>query len=322
MEDIVIVMPFQEGWTDQVWNTLEGIASRDSKKNINVTRVDLSTPADEWLATHIENINRKARVIIADISNSNANVMIEVGLALAQETPLLLITQDMEHVPAHLRGRIIEVYNPDDSDSLKKLQQNLYLRLKEILSFLQMKLESNILLTNYDVECFASRSDVHLEKYFNKAKYRIDILTTNLSFLHEEYDDSAKTYFDEICKALDNTDSKTKLRILTLDPESDFAAKRGRQLGYAPRVFRDTLRSALAATREVAKRYETVRFEVRAYDDFPNQITYRIDDEVFHCVVAQPTQSRRHLTFKLHREQTGVGTSFTEHFQYIWSRAT
>jgi hypothetical protein len=34
--------------------------------------------------------------------------------------------------------------------------------------------------------------------------------------------------------------------------------------------------------------------------------------------VAQPTQSRNHVTFKLNRKQAGVENSFIAHFQNIW----
>ena len=87
------------------------------------------------------------------------------------------------------------------------------------------------------VECFSNRRDIHLERYYHDARARIDILTTNLSYLHEEYGGSSNSYFDEIRNALDREGSRVKVRILTLDPESDFAAKRGRQLGYATKVF-------------------------------------------------------------------------------------
>jgi hypothetical protein len=74
----------------------------------------------------------------------------------------------------------------------------------------------------------------------------------------------------------------------------------------------------LAETKKVASSYASDRFEVRTYDDFPNQITFRIDQYIFNCVVAQPTQSRNHLTFKLDRQQMGVDNSFITHFQKVW----
>jgi len=163
-----------------------------------------------------------------------------------------------------------------------------------------------------------------LEKYFRDAQSRVDILTTNLSFLFEEYDrvgSTGNTYFDDLRSALDRTDSKLKIRVLTLDPESDFAAKRGKQLGFSSEVFRNMLRKALAATKKIAASYSSDRFEVRTYEDFPNQITYRIDNWIFNCVVAQPTQSRNHLTFKLDRLNQGVDNSFITHFQNVWGKS-
>lgn len=322
MQDVVVLMPFSEAWSTNVWEALEKISIRDTGRQINIYRVDMKTTPDEWLANHIERIDRKAEIVVADLTNQNPNVLIEVGLALSLEKPLLLISQDRKFVPTHLKGRIVETYDVDDENSMERLITNIYLRIKEILTYLEIKKTDALAREHYTVECFANRRIVHIEKYFREAKERIDILTTNLSFLFNEYNESGKKFFDDIQWALDKQNSKTKIRILTLDPESNFAAKRGKQLGYAPRVFRDRLRKALKNTREISAKYETEIFEVRTYDDFPNQIMYRMDNNIFHCVVAQPTQSRRHMTFKLDRFQSGVETSFTEHFQSIWGQAT
>ncbi len=320
MYSIVVLMPFSENWSDKVWRSLEGIAKRDVSGKVDIVRVDMTTTSEGWLTKHIEDVNRKTGAVIADITTCNPNVLIEVGLALATQTPLFLISQEPDKVPTHLIGRIIEFYNISDNDSLQRLQVNLHLRLQETLRCIEERRADVYSQRQYMVECFSSRPEVHLEKYFSAAQNRIDILTTNLAFLHEAYGDTEETYFQQIQRGLGREKSKLKIRILSLDPESDFAAKRGRQLGFAPRVFRDNLRDALSKTRRVAQDYDRARFEVRTYDDFPNQIMYRIDDDIFHCVVAQPTQSRNHLTFRLDRRHKGVETSFTEHFQYIWSR--
>jgi hypothetical protein len=65
------------------------------------------------------------------------------------------------------------------------------------------------------------------------------------------------------------------------------------------------LRTSLSDTMKIAAFYPSDRFEVRTYEDFPNQITFRIDNWIFNCVVAQPTQS------------LGVDNSFMNHFQNV-----
>lgn len=320
MKNILVVMPFTLPWSEPVWDILQRIALDDISKQLNIYRVDMTKVLEDDLDKQIENENRKADVILADITEQNPNVLIEVGFALAQKKPLLIITQDRRWISAHLKGRIIETYNFDDPDSLQFLKTVLRTRIKDKLEVVEARQTNHMSDIKYQVDCYAHRAMVGLENHFKNAEKRIDILTTNLAFLFEEYSENGRCYFDEIERALNKEASKTKVRILTLDPESDFAAKRGRQLGFAPAVFRDNLRDALKKTMDRAAKYGT-RVEVRIYDDFPTQITYRIDNHIINCLVAQPTASRNHLTFSLDRRQSGVDNSFITHFQNIWGHA-
>lgn len=321
MKNILVVMPYKESWSERVWNTLDRINVEDTSKEINLYRVDMTKIKEEDLDKQIEAINREALIVLADLTGSNPNVHIEIGFALALRKPLLLITQHRKFIPTHLRGKIIDEYDPNNADSLESLKVVMRSRIKDKLEVIEAQAAAQganqRMELKFNVECYCKRSEVKLEEYFRYARQRIDILTTNLAFLFEEYSEEPRRYFDDIEDAL-KQNPKTKVRILTLDPESDFAAKRGKQLGYSPLVFRDQLRNALKETREIASKYGSDRFEVRTYDDFPNQITYRIDDNILNCLVAQPTQSRNHLTFKLNRKQAGVENSFIAHFQNIW----
>ncbi len=317
--DVLVVMPFGEDWSDQVLDALLKLNIKDTRGRIHVKRADQVVPKVGNLQEHIELLNRGSGLVIADITGANPNVLIEVGIALALQTPLLLITQDRDGIPTHLKGLIIDEYSLTE-ESLERTTTHLLLRIEEVLSIVKAKRIEASQQQIYSVECFATRNFAALQNYFRESKYRIDILTTNLSFLFEEYGNESSTYFDEIQHAMDRPNSKTKIRLLTLDPESDFAAKRGKQLGYAPQVFRDMLRESLTKVRSFEQKYPRERYEVRVYDDFPNQIMYRVDNDIFHCVVAQPTASRRHLTFKFERHLAGVDSSFTDHFQSIWSK--
>ena len=333
MARIIVIMPFTAEWSDKVWTELSRITVADTGGTLLVDRVDMMQVTEPDLDKHIEEQVSNGDVIVADLTEGNQNVHIEVGYALALKKPLIFIVQDRKWVPAHLRGKIVEEYKVEDTTSLERLRHVITARIRDKIEAAAGRLESakakHQLAEQYPVECYANRDAIGLERYFREAARRIDILTTNLSFLFDEPQSPEykrqtppKTYFDEIKNALDRKDSTLKVRILTLDPESDFAAKRGRQLAFAPAVFRDQLRKALKDTKQIADKYPSDRFEVRTYEDFPNQITFRIDDYVFSCVVAQPTQSRNHLAIKLDRHQVGVENSFINHFQNVWGKTS
>ncbi|MDP8239378.1 MAG: hypothetical protein P9X24_09835 [Candidatus Hatepunaea meridiana] len=327
MNQVMIIMPYTASWSERVWKALHLIEKQDTKNSLHVSRVDTRTLEADNLAENIEHNISQADVIIADLSEINPNVHIEIGFLIALRKPLLFITQDRKWVTTHLQGRVVDEYMHDDDESLKRLTSTMYFRVLDKLDVIRAQEESMRARIStqekYQVECYSHRKEVGLENYFKNSQNRVDFLTTNLSFLFEEYDErNRRTYFDELKTAMERVDSKLKIRILTLDPESDFAAKRGKQLGFLPGVFRDMLRQSLAETKRIAVTYPSDRFEVRTYEDFPNQISFRIDNWIFNCVVAQPTQSRNQLTFKLDRRNQGVDNSFINHFQNVWGKST
>ena len=332
-------MPYKEKWSDLVWNSLQVIGRLDTRHRLRIRRVDQEVPEEDHLHAEIEARVSEAHIVIADVTNNNPNVHIEIGYAIARKIPVFIITQDRASVPAHLRSRIVGAYSRTDKQSRIVLAESLFHRIEEKIKDIEKGQErENIAIgvrNEYSVTCYVDRTAVKLQDYFRKANEHIDILTTNLAFLFEKHD-SNHTYFDEIesalrrsapdsKSALNRGSAKLKVRILTLDPESDFAAKRGKQLGQKPAVFRNELRKALKRTLTLARKYRPMndtdegdRFQVRTYEDFPNQITYRTDNWVFNCVVAQPTRSRDHLTFKLDTRHAGVKDSFLTHFDSVW----
>ena len=60
-----------------------------------------------------------------------------------------------------------------------------------------------------------------------------------------------------------------QLRVLTLNPESEIAATRGRQLGLDPGNFRDQLRRAYEEAKKLTTATSGSRVEIRLYDEYP-----------------------------------------------------
>jgi hypothetical protein len=63
----------------------------------------------------------RSQLVIADLTDKNANVFYEVGIAHALDIPVLLLAQSMDDVPFDLRHRRVLVYE-DSPRGCKKLE--------------------------------------------------------------------------------------------------------------------------------------------------------------------------------------------------------
>jgi len=277
----LVAMPFKEPWSNQVYAAIEDVMR---SVRINVFRVDTTKRTAAKLADDVENQVSGADVVVADITGQNASVHVEIGLALGRGKEILLCTQKSSDVCAHLRDHLYIVYQPDHN-GLEELSRQLRLRLQEGLERTHLAEEARRLrlqlAPTYSVECHRERTIANLGRAFSNARRRIDILTTNLSWLFKKDDPSKESEWDCIRKAIERNVS-LQLRILTLNPQSEIAAQRARQLGFDPGNFRDQLQRAYEEVRTFVSGYPTSRVEVRLYNELPTQITFRIDDEVLY----------------------------------------
>jgi len=260
-------------------------------------------------------------IVIIDLTNCDPFNIFCYGIARDFKKQIIMIGQNTGNIITNLKfiSDVIE-YRRDTLDSFK---ETIFGKIADKIEIVRVVEANNTLEKQnsyiYDIKCFSSRAEVELENHFKRARSAIDILTTNLDFLFEKYSGGKRTYFDEIMTALENHEM-LKVRILTLDPESDFSAKRGQQLGKDAFDFREEMRQSLKKVKKRATKYPIRRFEVRIYNEFPNQITYRIDTTIIHSVVGQPFKSRHYLAFELDTDCKGVRDSFITHFETVWSR--
>jgi hypothetical protein len=80
----------------------------------------------------IQQMLREADFVIADITGANANIMVEVGIALGMGKRLLLLSQSRSSgLPSDLVAMQVAVYQPEDVDSVRKY---LMLWLRDVLA--------------------------------------------------------------------------------------------------------------------------------------------------------------------------------------------
>jgi hypothetical protein len=124
-----VIMPFAPKWSAYIYNDFikpaviaEGLDPRraDEMTGRNVLQ-------DIWSALYA------SRLVIAELTERNANVYYELGIAHTLGKPAVLLAQDINSIPFDLRHQRVIVYS-DDLPGYSKLQRELPSHLKAILS--------------------------------------------------------------------------------------------------------------------------------------------------------------------------------------------
>ena len=113
-----VIMPFG-GWFDHYYKEIYAPAIMEA--GLEPHRADDLHRAGA-IVNDIWSYTKQAKVILADLTATNPNVLYELGLAHAIAKPVIIVTDSLEQVPFDLRSlRVIE-YNknaPDWGDELK-----------------------------------------------------------------------------------------------------------------------------------------------------------------------------------------------------------
>ena len=127
---IFTLMPFTENWSDYIWKEeikpiVEGIKEYHliCKRADDLYGHDVMQDIYESILT--------ASVIIADITNRNANVFYELGIAHTLGKEVILLTQDSKYIPFDL-NRFRHCIYSNDGVGYKQLRQYIPEAIKDI----------------------------------------------------------------------------------------------------------------------------------------------------------------------------------------------
>ena len=125
-----IIMPFGD-WFDTYFESIYLPAIEAT--GLTPRRADnLYRPSaiinDIWALTN------EAKLILADLSEKNANVFYELGMAHALAKPAILVTESMEDVPFDLRSLRVIVYEKNRPDWGDALREKIQLAIQEVLA--------------------------------------------------------------------------------------------------------------------------------------------------------------------------------------------
>jgi hypothetical protein len=84
--------------------------------------------------TSLSELISESQVILADVTESSSNVLLELGISIGQQKDVLLISQNVRDIPVHISGFRVIQYQPTE-DGLKKLKELLV----EALSVIQKR---------------------------------------------------------------------------------------------------------------------------------------------------------------------------------------
>jgi hypothetical protein len=106
-----ILMPYsQEAWSDEVHVILKETLE---KHNFQVERAD--DKLDTEILEGIWNIINESRIVIADCTGANPNVLYEVGIAHTIGKDVIFISQDIKQIPYDIHSKRVLEYNLENA---------------------------------------------------------------------------------------------------------------------------------------------------------------------------------------------------------------
>jgi hypothetical protein len=117
--DVFVSSPFSEGF-DSVFRLISEVASERALQAYRVDEAHMAEPIAETIRKRI----RESRLVVADITDNNANVLNEIGQAQVLGKPLVLISQNPPaDAPFNIRDLRILRYRRDDAPGLRSMLQ-------------------------------------------------------------------------------------------------------------------------------------------------------------------------------------------------------
>jgi hypothetical protein len=179
-----VIMPFG-GWFDSYY--LDIYCPAITKAGFNHRRADdLYRPSN--IVQDIWELTKKAKIILADLTNKNPNVFYELGLAHALAKPVIIITETIDDIPFDLRSLRIIHYDKNQPNWGAKLQSKIEKAIKETIESPNETIPTAFLETN--------RSDVNIPQISRHDKDLLEVKQEIESLKRQIIDKPAYTYIN------------------------------------------------------------------------------------------------------------------------------
>jgi hypothetical protein len=124
-----VLMPIDKGWTEDIWNRVRQIVE---KEGLIAWRADDIFSLTDIMDDVWKHLN-VARLVIADLTDRNPNVLYELGIAHTIGKDCILLAQKEADLPFDLRSRRVLLYT-DTSAGVTKLERDLPRFIRNALS--------------------------------------------------------------------------------------------------------------------------------------------------------------------------------------------
>jgi hypothetical protein len=110
-----VIMPYEDPYENVYSNIIHIVLKQCGFEPLRADQVQRSTPFSKDIETYI----RSADLVIAEVSEKNLNVHYELGIAMALNKEIILISQNVSEAPADIRHIRHLNYNLQDQKSLR-----------------------------------------------------------------------------------------------------------------------------------------------------------------------------------------------------------
>lgn len=322
---VFIIQPFQQPHSELFRKLVTDVCHTLEQGNAFDAFHAIGEPSSEpRLQDRINEHIQKADICVVDLGNQrNENALLETGAAYALRIPVIPFSD--KELPSDIRGNVWLKYDPSrlseqpEQEAFKKLLAGKPKDSRNQLGAIRTE--------RYLAAAFGDRGAVDFYSLIRRCERRLDVLTTNLNYIVNEElqcedDGEPQTFLQLLESGLASKPARFEVRILALDPDSNYTNERALSLHRNRQVFREQMREDLERVKEYIESPKcTVAAGVHIYEDYPLQMTFFFDDTVVSSVVAGSRSSRYCVTYMHSLKESGAQETYERHFDQLWGKS-
>ncbi len=302
-----VIMPYSQSSDEVYQRAILPALLHIPEADILPLRADQITQA-LTLKAHVESAVQSADFCIADITGGNPNVMYELGYAMANQKPVILIQETgSRQVPANLSGSLVHVYDRSKmnvfSVELKNVVRNLIGSL-----FTGGKRQRS---EGFSANLLSDRSV--FERFASSVRYSLSALVSTPRIL-----------LQHVLPRIELASRPELLvRVVCTDPEGEFSRIRSHDSGIPVSVYRAELWNELRELFNVFQQHTRSRGGLRLTNRMIGTSIYLSDEIalVFPYLAAGATRESAGIEIIRGREPQGFAL-FQQQFGMAWSDAS